>query len=227
MACNCNYLLVFVYLLWKLINIFYYCDHVNIIHLILLCHDWSTENNIEFYITKWKVKVKMRVAQSCQTLCNPMDCIVHWILQARILEWVAFPFSRGLNPGLLHCRWTLYQMSHKISHISLSFFYMSLKLPFNKITCNCFLKSRCIIELSWNVLKNTSAQVLLFFSKAPDAYLMSSHVYKQLYYMMIFHFYLVCFTFSVSYSVLSFYLVYVFSFSFLFCCCSSSSLYQV
>ena len=125
-----------------------------------------------------------------------------------------FP-TQGLNPGLLHCRWTLYQLSHKISHISLSFFYMSLKLPFNKITCNCFLKSRCITELSWNVLKNTSAQVLLFFSKAPDAYLMSSHVYKQLYYMMIFHFYLVCFTFSISYSVLSFYLVYVFSFSFL------------
>ena len=40
------------------------------------------------------MKVKMKVAQSCLTLCNPMDC-VHGILQARILEWVAFPFSRG------------------------------------------------------------------------------------------------------------------------------------
>ena len=28
-------------------------------------------------------------------LCNPMDYTVHGILQARILEWVAFPFSRG------------------------------------------------------------------------------------------------------------------------------------
>ena len=27
-------------------------------------------------------------------LCNPVDYTVHWILQARILEWVAFPFSR-------------------------------------------------------------------------------------------------------------------------------------
>ena len=35
----------------------------------------------------------MKVTQSCLTLCNPMDC-VHRILQARILEWVAFPFSR-------------------------------------------------------------------------------------------------------------------------------------
>ena len=38
--------------------------------------------------------------QSCLTLCNPMGCSppdfsVHEILQARILEWVAIPFSRG------------------------------------------------------------------------------------------------------------------------------------
>ena len=40
------------------------------------------------------------VAQSCLTLCDPMDCSppgssVPGILQASILEWVAFPFSRG------------------------------------------------------------------------------------------------------------------------------------
>ena len=39
--------------------------------------------------------LKVKVAQSCPTLCNPMDYTVHGILQARILEWVAFPFSRG------------------------------------------------------------------------------------------------------------------------------------
>ena len=37
----------------------------------------------------------MKVAQSCPTLCNPMDYTVHGILQARILEWVAFSFSRA------------------------------------------------------------------------------------------------------------------------------------
>ena len=37
----------------------------------------------------------VKVAQSCHTLCDPMDCIVHGILQARILEWGAIPFSRG------------------------------------------------------------------------------------------------------------------------------------
>ena len=39
----------------------------------------------------WKVKV----TQSGPTLCNPKDYTVHGILQARILELVAFPFSRG------------------------------------------------------------------------------------------------------------------------------------
>ena len=41
--------------------------------------------------------LKVKVAQSFRTLCNPMDYTVHEILQARILEWVAFPFSRGFS----------------------------------------------------------------------------------------------------------------------------------
>ena len=38
---------------------------------------------------------KVKVTQLCPTLCNPMDYTVHGILQARILEWVGFPYSRG------------------------------------------------------------------------------------------------------------------------------------
>ena len=38
---------------------------------------------------------KVKVTQSCLTLCNPINYTVHGILQARILEWVALPFSRG------------------------------------------------------------------------------------------------------------------------------------
>ena len=68
--------------------------------------------------------VVVLVAQSCPTLSNPKDCSppgspVHGILQARILEWVAIPFSReifptqGLNPGLLLCRHILYHLSHQ------------------------------------------------------------------------------------------------------------------
>ena len=37
---------------------------------------------------------EVKVAQSCMTLCDPMDYTVHGILQARILEWVAGPSSR-------------------------------------------------------------------------------------------------------------------------------------
>ena len=44
------------------------------------------------------------VTQSCLTLCHPMYCStlgssVHGILQGRILEWVAIPFSRGSSPS--------------------------------------------------------------------------------------------------------------------------------
>ena len=73
-----------------------------------------------------KVKsVKMLVAQSCLTLCDPRDCnppgsFVHGILQARILEGFHALLQRifcnqGSNPGLPPCSQTLYQLSHKRS----------------------------------------------------------------------------------------------------------------
>ena len=45
-------------------------------------------------------QVKVLITQLCLTLCNPLDCNLpgssfHGILQARIMEWVAFLFSRG------------------------------------------------------------------------------------------------------------------------------------
>ena len=46
-------------------------------------------------------RVKVRVIQSCLTLCDPLDYTVHRILQARILKWVVFPFSGDLpKPGI-------------------------------------------------------------------------------------------------------------------------------
>ena len=43
---------------------------------------------------------EVKVAQSGPTLCDPMDYTVHGILQAGILEWVTFLFSRGSSqPG--------------------------------------------------------------------------------------------------------------------------------
>ena len=53
------------------------------------------------------LQVKVEVAQFCPTLCSRIDYTVHGILQARILEWVAFPFSRGSSqprsPALQAC----------------------------------------------------------------------------------------------------------------------------
>ena len=63
--------------------------------------------------------VKVLITQLCLTLCDPMDCSlpgssIYGILQVRLLEWVAVPFSRtqGRNPGLPYCRRILYQLNH-------------------------------------------------------------------------------------------------------------------
>ena len=57
---------------------------------------YQKKSYIEYnYLGVEQVRVKVKVAQSCLILCDPMDYTAHGILQARILEWVAFPFSRG------------------------------------------------------------------------------------------------------------------------------------
>ena len=51
--------------------------------------------------------------------CSPPDSSIHEIPQARVLEWVAFPFSRGAfptqgsNPDPPRCRQILYHLSHQ------------------------------------------------------------------------------------------------------------------
>ena len=65
--------------------------------------------------------MKVKVTQSCLTLCDPMDYTVHGILQARILGVGSFSLLQGIFPiqesnwGLLYCRWILYQLSDKRS----------------------------------------------------------------------------------------------------------------
>ena len=67
---------------------------------------WSSE-------VKWS---EVKVTQLCPTLCNPTDNTAHGVLQARILEPCPSPgvfLTQGSHPGLPHCRWILYQLSHK------------------------------------------------------------------------------------------------------------------
>ena len=54
-------------------------------------------------VSQMSFLLESEVAQSCPTLCDPVDCSplgssVHGILQARVLEWVAISFSRGSSP---------------------------------------------------------------------------------------------------------------------------------
>ena len=59
-------------------------------------HDWATELN--WTELPGRGNVKMKVAQSCRTLYDPMDYTVHGVLRARVLEWIAIPFSRVSPP---------------------------------------------------------------------------------------------------------------------------------
>ena len=63
--------------------------------------------------------MKVKVTQSCPTLCNPMDLYSPWnfpgqntgVHSLSLLQGI-FP-TQGSNSGLPHCRWILYQLSHK------------------------------------------------------------------------------------------------------------------
>ena len=106
------------------------------------------------------VKVKLKIPQLCPTLCDPMDCTVHGILQARILEWVAFPFpfSRGSSQP---------RDRTQVSHIAGRFFTswatreaqktrrgQSSQVAVQFLRQDCCLSSRCLwyllaTELIW------------------------------------------------------------------------------
>ena len=61
--------------------------------MILTC-TYTRFSFIMFIGEAYTSEVSESESQSCPTLCDSMDYIVHGILQGRILEWVAFPFSR-------------------------------------------------------------------------------------------------------------------------------------
>ena len=80
--------------------------------------------HVSLIIKHVSIVCSVLVSHLCPTLCDPRDyslpgSSVHGILQARILDWVAVPFSRGIFPtqgsnlGLLHYRQILYHLSHQ------------------------------------------------------------------------------------------------------------------
>ena len=90
------------------------------------------------------VCVCVLVAQSCPTLCDPMDCSppgssVHGVLQARILGWVAIPVSKGSSP-LGHRVWvsciagiffTLWAARETDRHVGSKYLFLYAMFPFN------------------------------------------------------------------------------------------------
>ena len=81
------------------------------------------------------------VAQSCQTLCHPLDCSppgssIYGMFQARILEWVAIPFSRKpSSPGIKTQPPSLQADSLLLSHRgSTKYFTLSLSKAIRKGT---------------------------------------------------------------------------------------------
>ena len=67
-------------------------QHLLICVLTYLMHDPDLLSSYKFLLSSLP-----KVTQLCPTLCDPMDYTVRGLLQARILEWVAFPFSRGCS----------------------------------------------------------------------------------------------------------------------------------
>ena len=97
---------------------------MGILHLYLL--NSATLRGQQLY------SMLVKVAQSCPTLCNPMDYTVRGILQARILEWVAFPFSSGSSrprngtrvsciAGIFFTKWAAREAQVKVTLSCLTF----------------------------------------------------------------------------------------------------------
>ena len=100
------------------------------------------------------------IAQLCLTLYNPTDyslpgSSVHRILQARILEWVVIPFSKGIfpiqgsKPGILHCKYILYNLSHHGSPFELTILLFQTLPIYTNGKAHCSISSHnCIVQTS-------------------------------------------------------------------------------
>ena len=111
----------------RVFRVFYLEDHV-------ICKQW------EFYFFFSNLKgSESEVAQSCPTLCDPMDCSlpgssVHGIFQAVILEWIAISFSRGSSQlrdqtrvsGIVDRRFTVWAIREVLFQFGFLLFFSAL-----------------------------------------------------------------------------------------------------
>ena len=103
-----------------------------------------------------RLSSSVKVAELCPALCDPIHCIVCGILQARTLEWVAFPFSRGSSQPR---DWT------QVSRIAGGFFASwatrealispQIKLHFTSLTSLTWYIFISVDTLGWEKFLNT------------------------------------------------------------------------
>ena len=124
----------------------------------------------------------MKVTQLCLTLCNPMDYTVHGILQARTLQWVAFPFSRessqfrdqtqvSLIAGRFFTSWAIREACYYILESPVPFhtvYWWSYTpvLVRSTLGCLCVCVCVCVINRSFvgSKLEQTIRIVYMWYS---------------------------------------------------------------
>ena len=126
-----------------------------------LPHPWdspgkNTGVGCHFLLAFMKEKRESEVAQSCPTLCNPVDCSlpgspVHGIFQARVPEWGAIAFSAILM---------IYNIKHNNDQVK-----RLLRSSYNKIACGCVLVSQSCLTLYNTMDCSHQASLSMEFSR--------------------------------------------------------------
>ena len=134
-----------------------------------------TTYEVTWLILRLRLCMSAKLLQSCLTLCDPMDCSppgssVHGILQARILEWVAMPSSRGSSQSRnwtsISCvsyigRQVLYCECH-LGRVRVKYGFREITLKISVIYAQCFgvVCDYCWINVIANILQTAPKQPL-------------------------------------------------------------------
>ena len=129
-----------------------------------------------------------KLFQFCLTLCNPMDCSppgssVHGILQARTLEWVAMPFSRGSSPprSQTHVSWLAGRSFTATATWEVHFAYSSVYVSIS----GCQLIPPPVTPVTIN-LSSTSVTLFLFCKQVHLYRFFSDSTFKEYHVIFVF-----------------------------------------
>ena len=122
----------------------------------------------DFFILILYIKVKVNIAESYPTLWDPMD-YSPWNSQGQNTAVGSHSFlqdifpNQGPNPGLPHCRWILYQLSHKANpfHMYVCIYLFSMGMVFIPVSCTM---SQSSIHSSSGTLSIRSSPLSLFLT---------------------------------------------------------------